>query len=94
MTAMEDSLKNDGKGSIEKLNSILDDLESIHNKSKYSDIQFNELTYNLLAGLTRLRENNWGRESVSSSDGESRLQPPEVLSQQDENYYMVCLVCF
>ena len=88
---MEDSLKNDGKGSIEKLNAILNDLEAVHNKTKYADINFNELTCNLLAGLVKLREQNWGRESrpSSSSSSESRLCPPELLQKQDENYYMV-----
>ena len=82
---MEDTLENDGKGSSEKLKGIVDDLEAIHNKKKYEDVTFSELTLNLLSNFVKLRQENWGRLSRPSSVSSSTPVPPE----QDENYFMV-----
>jgi len=88
ITALEDSLVDDGKGSMEKLKQIIDDLEAIYSKSKYADVTFSELTNKLLSGFIKLRRMNWGRESRSSS--ESSTHPP-AHPEHDENYFMVRL---
>ena len=83
---MEDTLENDDKGSIEKLNDIIDDLEAIHDGKKYPNVAFNELTSKLLSGFINLRKQNWGRLSRSAS--ESSVQR-EIRPEHDENYFMV-----
>ena len=86
ITSLEESLRDDGKGSIEKLNKVLDDLEAIYRKEKCADVTFNELTLNLLSGFVKLREQNWGRESRTSSESSAK---PDARPEHDENYYMV-----
>nr|XP_009858601.1 uncharacterized protein LOC100178001 isoform X1 [Ciona intestinalis] len=56
--SLEDALQNDGKDSTTKLANILDQLTSLSNDASS---KLNNLSKNLLKGLLKLREQNWGR---------------------------------
>ena len=82
---MEDTLKDDGKGSIEKLNKIINDLESIYNKKMIQNVALSVSTYNQLRKLMQLRDQNWGR--ISQSFSETILWKKRL--HLDENDFMV-----
>ncbi|CAK8675741.1 uncharacterized protein LOC143459363 isoform X2 [Clavelina lepadiformis] len=93
--SLEDTLKDDGKNSIEKIDVILDDLSAYADKAKSGKVPANELTENLLESFVKLRAINWGRvppEELYPGEGSPPSQhyptdtPPEP--EDDENYFM------
>uniref|UniRef100_F6TIK7 Polyadenylate-binding protein-interacting protein 1 n=1 Tax=Ciona intestinalis TaxID=7719 RepID=F6TIK7_CIOIN len=76
--SLEDALQNDGKDSTTKLANILDQLTSLSNDASS---KLNNLSKNLLKGLLKLREQNWGR---APADEPHKPQAPG----QDPNYIL------
>ena len=64
-TAMKDTLKDDGKGSIEKLNKINNDIESIFSKKKIPDVTTTAETSEVLDMFIPSKEQNFERMSRS-----------------------------
>lgn len=90
---MEDSLKDDGKGSIEKLKTALDKLISFLDTEKLSDS-----TRNLLTAFKKLRSENWGRVPKEESDwpasNTKQFYPEKQPSPTNESFMVVSVFFF
>nr|CAB3262108.1 uncharacterized protein LOC100178001 [Phallusia mammillata] len=86
--SMEDSLKDDEKGSAEKMQSILDNLISFLDDDKQS-VKLSKATTNLLSGFKKLRADNWGRvskEETQAASNTKQFYPGQQESPTNESF--------